>query len=218
MSDEARRRRRARRVALAVRLGGAALRMLARTWRIRVVNRAPSQALRDAGQPVILTLWHGEMLALLWHHRGEGIAVLISEHGDGEIIARVAESLGLRTVRGSTSRGASRALLGMTRVVQEGGDVAFTPDGPRGPARAFAPGALIVAQRSGAPIVTLRATARRCWRLRSWDRFMIPKPFARITITYGTPVFVDAATPREAAQLGDRFQALMAQNEMAAHG
>ncbi|HEU4642397.1 MAG TPA: lysophospholipid acyltransferase family protein [Gemmatimonadaceae bacterium] len=217
-ASDAAARRRARRVALAVRLGGVVLRLLARTWRIREVNRAPSQALRDAGRPVIFTLWHGEMLALLWHHRREGITVLISEHGDGEIIARVAESLGFRTVRGSTSRGADRALLGMSRVVQQGGDLAFTPDGPRGPARVFAPGALIVAQRSGAPIVTLAVTTRRCWRLRSWDRFMIPKPFARIAIAYGAPAPVDAPTPREAAALGAPFEALMTETARSAHG
>ncbi|HEX6535651.1 MAG TPA: lysophospholipid acyltransferase family protein [Gemmatimonadaceae bacterium] len=214
--DEARRRRKERRTALAVRVGGLVLRLLARTWRIREVNREPSQALRDAGRPVVFTLWHGEMLALLWHHRDEGISVLISEHGDGEIIARVAESLGFRTVRGSTSRGADRALLGMSRVVQRGGDLAFTPDGPRGPAHTFAPGALIVAQRSEAPVVTLAVHARRCWRLRSWDSFMIPKPFARIAIAYGVPEPVCAATPRDAVEQVPRFEALMAETARAA--
>jgi lysophospholipid acyltransferase (LPLAT)-like uncharacterized protein len=167
---------------------------------------------------VIFTLWHGEMLPLLWHHRHEGITVLISEHGDGEIIARVAESLGFRTVRGSTSRRADRALIGMSRVVESGIDVAFTPDGPRGPAESFAPGALIVAQHSGAPVVTVRVSAPRSWRMRSWDRFMIPKPFARVTIAYGDPVYVSAGSPREAAGEGSRFEALMRDTGMAARG
>jgi lysophospholipid acyltransferase (LPLAT)-like uncharacterized protein len=215
-NDEARARRRSRRIRWIVRLGGLMLRALASTWRVREVNRAPSQRLRDGKQPVVFTFWHGEMLPLLWHHRSEGITVLISEHGDGEVIARIAESLGFRTVRGSTSRGADRALLGMSRVVQQGGDLAFTPDGPRGPARTFAPGALVVAQRSGAPVVTLGVAAARCWRLRSWDRFMIPKPFARITIAYGTPVLVEAAGLREAAEQGERFAALMEETGAAA--
>jgi lysophospholipid acyltransferase (LPLAT)-like uncharacterized protein len=213
---ERRSRRKARRIRWIVRVGGFVLRVLARTWRIREVNRAPSQTLRDAGHPVVYTLWHGEMLPLLWNQRGEGITVLVSEHGDGEIIARVLESLGFRTVRGSTSRGASRALLGMGRVLEAGGDLGFTPDGPRGPAHSYAPGALIVAQRSGAPVVSLRATARRCWRLRSWDRFMIPKPFARVTITFGDPLRVEGASPRDAAEQADRFAALM-QQASAAH-
>ena len=219
MTDpDSRRRTKARRIEWVVRLGTPLLRALAATWRVREVNRGPSQRLRDSGKPVIFTLWHGEMLPLLWHHRGEGIAVLISEHGDGEIIARVAESLGFGTVRGSTSRGAGRALLGTSRTVQEGVDVAFTPDGPRGPARRFAPGALIVAQRSGAPVIPLRVSVRRCWRLGSWDGFVIPKPFARITIAYGDPQYVDAATPRDAAQQTERFGALMEETGAAARG
>jgi lysophospholipid acyltransferase (LPLAT)-like uncharacterized protein len=194
------------------------VRLLAVTWRIREVNRAPSQRLRDAGKPVVFTLWHGEMLALLWHHRNEGLTVLISEHGDGEIIARIAEALGFRTVRGSTSRGAGRALLGMSRTVQEGGDVAFTPDGPRGPACRFAPGALIVAQRTGAPVITLAVSPGRAWRLKSWDRFMIPRPFARIRIAYGDPVYLDVPSPREAAGQSARFDALMERTGAAARG
>ncbi|HET7552929.1 MAG TPA: lysophospholipid acyltransferase family protein [Gemmatimonadaceae bacterium] len=209
-------RKKERRIARIVRLGLPFLRLLASTWRIREVNRAPSQRLRDGGKPVIFTLWHGEMLALLWNHRGEGITVLISEHGDGEIIARVAEALGFRTVRGSTSRGAGRALLGMSRTVQGGGDVAFTPDGPRGPARKFAPGALIVAQRTGAPVITLAVSPSRSWRLKSWDRFVIPRPFARIRIAYGDPVYLDVPSPREAAEQVERFGDLMERTGAAA--
>jgi lysophospholipid acyltransferase (LPLAT)-like uncharacterized protein len=207
--DDRHRKKKERRIGWAVRLGLPLLRLLASTWRIRQSNRAPMQRVRDGGKPVIITIWHGELLALLWHHRHEGITVLISEHGDGEIIARVAEALGYHTVRGSTSRGAGRALLGTSRTVQAGRDAAFTPDGPRGPARTFAPGALIVAQRTGAPIIPLRAFATRSWRLRSWDRFTIPKPFARINVAYGDPAYVDAPTPRDAVLQTDRFQDLM---------
>jgi lysophospholipid acyltransferase (LPLAT)-like uncharacterized protein len=213
---DSRRRKKERRIRWTARLGIPLLRMLGATWRIREVNRGPAQGIRDSGRPTIMVLWHGELLPLLWHHRGEGIAVLISEHGDGEIVARVAEALGFATVRGSTSRGAGRALLGMIRAVQSGTDVGFTPDGPRGPARRFAPGALIVAQRTGAPVLALRVSVRRCWRLRSWDEFIIPKPFARITVAYGDPVYVEAATPREAAQQTASFDALMEKTGAAA--
>ena len=106
---------------------------------------------------MIFTLWHGELLPLLWHHRAQDIAVVISEHRDGEIIARIAESLGYATVRGSTSRGGGRALIGLMRALEEGRDGAVTPDGPRGPAHVFAPGAAIAAQRTGAPLVPIRA-------------------------------------------------------------
>jgi lysophospholipid acyltransferase (LPLAT)-like uncharacterized protein len=201
--------KKARRIGWIVRLGLPLLRLLASTWRIREVNRAPLDRLREEKKPVIFALWHGELLPLVWQHRGEGITVLISEHGDGEIIARVAEAIGYHTVRGSTSRGAERALLRTSRTVEAGGDVGFTPDGPRGPAQTFAPGALIVAQRTGAPIIALRAYARRSWRLRSWDRFTVPKPFARLTVAYGDPAYVDAPSPRDAAQQADRFHDLL---------
>jgi lysophospholipid acyltransferase (LPLAT)-like uncharacterized protein len=213
---EERARKRERRIGWIVRLGTPALRLLASSWRIREVNSAPYRRLSDGGKSAILALWHGELLALLWHFRRQRITVLISEHGDGEIVARVAHALGYETVRGSTSRGGGRALLQMTRAVQRGRVGAFTPDGPRGPARKFAPGALIVAQRSGAPVVALRVSPSRSWRLKSWDSFMIPKPFARVTISYGDPEYVNLPSPREAAEQSDRFEELMERTGAAA--
>jgi lysophospholipid acyltransferase (LPLAT)-like uncharacterized protein len=130
--------------------------------------------MRRERQPIVFALWHGDLLPLLYQHRNEGVSVLISEHRDGELIARVAESLGFRTVRGSSSRGASRALVGLTRELTSGHDVAITPDGPRGPARSFAPGALIAAQRGNGAVIAVGLAAKSAWRLRSWDRFVIP--------------------------------------------
>jgi len=157
------------------------------------------------------------MLPLLYHHRDEGVSVLISEHRDGELIARVAESLGFRTVRGSTSRGASRALVGLARELATGHDVAITPDGPRGPARSFAPGALIAAQRASAPVIGVGVSATAAWRLRTWDGFIIPKPFARVTIAYSDPVQLDAASARAATAETSRFQSLMSDVERLAN-
>jgi lysophospholipid acyltransferase (LPLAT)-like uncharacterized protein len=185
------------------------VRILARTWRVQEIHQAGGDIVRQRERPVIFCLWHSELLCHMWNFRGLGIVVLISEHGDGEIAARAAASMGYHTIRGSSSRGAERALLALVRAVEEGAHVAVTPDGPRGPAESFAPGALIAAQRSGAPIVLLRATASRCWRLRSWDRFIIPKPFARVTIVVGAPEPVQAGTARAAAAEAPRFQALM---------
>jgi lysophospholipid acyltransferase (LPLAT)-like uncharacterized protein len=191
-----------------VRLGVLLLRLLAATWRVRATGDEIVRGFRAARQPIVFTLWHGQMLPLLWHHRGQGVAVLISEHRDGEIVARVAAALGFRTVRGSTYRGADRALVGLVRELRAGRDVAVTPDGPRGPARQFAPGALVAAQRSGAPIVTVGMAASRAWRLRSWDGFMIPKPFARVVVAYGTAT-VEPGTARDAAARAVEFQRLM---------
>ena len=210
MNEFERARSRTRRIQWSVRAGLVAFRALASTWRINELNGDVIRRLRATHQPFILAFWHGRMLPLLWHHRGQGINILVSEHGDGEIIARVAEALGCRTIRGSTSRGAGRALLGLIRKAREGGEIAITPDGPRGPAESFATGALVVAQRSGVPIVTLAAGASSAWRLKSWDGFMIPKPFARVTIAYGNPERFKELSAREAAAQAPRMQTSLA--------
>jgi lysophospholipid acyltransferase (LPLAT)-like uncharacterized protein len=169
-------------------LGSGLIRVLGITWRVRYRAAAFDAAQQGRG-PVIYMSWHGQMLPMLWAHRNRGISVLISEHRDGELIARIAHSLGFRTVRGSTTRGASRSLIGMTRAIEAGIDVAITPDGPRGPAHSFAPGALYVAQRTGCRLVAVGAAAR-AWHLKSWDRFAIPVPFARVTVAYAPPLTI----------------------------
>jgi lysophospholipid acyltransferase (LPLAT)-like uncharacterized protein len=198
------------RIALAAGVGGLVVRLLARTWRYRAEGRGSLDRLRAERRPLILALWHGELLPCLWLHRGEGIVVLISTHADGEIVARLVESLGYRTVRGSTSRGGARAILDLVRELEAGHEIAVTTDGPRGPRHAFAPGALAVAQRSGAPVVCGRIRVSRAWRLRSWDRFVIPKPFARVVAAYGEPQYVRAPTARDAEAEVPRFERLMA--------
>jgi lysophospholipid acyltransferase (LPLAT)-like uncharacterized protein len=192
-----------------VRLGAAVIRLLATTWRFRVTNGAVVGAAHAQDKRLLYTPWHGELLPLLWLHRSQGIALVISEHRDGEIIARIAETLGYTTVRGSSSRGGSRALIGLIRELESGRDAAVTPDGPRGPAHVFAPGAAIAAQRTGALVLPIRAKASRAWRLKSWDRFLVPKPFAVVEVVYGTPMTVEASSPREAAEQAPRLQLVL---------
>ena len=194
-----------RKVVWSSRFGATFITAIARTWRFRSVNEEAYRAERNAGKPVVLALWHGEMLPLLYYHRNRQIAVLVSEHGDGEIIARILASFGFRLVRGSSSRGAARALIAVDRELEAGFDVGITPDGPRGPRHSVAPGALLAAHRAGVRIVPLAASASAFWQLGSWDRFMIPKPFARVTIAYGDPLPVDAPSSREA---GERTEVL----------
>ena len=196
-------------VAVASAVGAVLIRILGSTWRMSSRGREGLDAARAAGQPVVIALWHGELLPILWHHRQQGISALISTHGDGEIIARIAHALGCRTVRGSSSRGGARALLALVRELEAGHEVAVTPDGPRGPRRYFAPGALVAAMRAGVPVVAFGASVDRAWRLRTWDRFVIPKPFAGITIGYSAPTAVSATSPRETEGEGPRFQALL---------
>jgi lysophospholipid acyltransferase (LPLAT)-like uncharacterized protein len=190
-------------------LGRGFLQLLGHSWRMRVVHGERVETLRKSGRAFIFAIWHGHLLPGLWHHRNEGVTVLISEHRDGEIVARAAESLGYELIRGSTTRGGGRALISLVRELSAGHEIAITPDGPRGPAGKFAPGALVAAQRSDSFILPVAVSASRAWRLKSWDRFMIPKPFARVTIAYGVPTKVTATDSRAAADEAPRFESLM---------
>ncbi len=182
MDERALSRGRRLRLAAAAWLGALVVRGLGATWRVRLDGHLPGPG------PVVLALWHGELLPLLWGMRGRGYAPLISTHADGEVIARIVKSLGFVPIRGSSSRGGARALIEATRRLSEGVTVAFTTDGPRGPRRRSAPGAAAAAARGGVPLVPLGAAVDRAWRLRSWDRFVIPKPFARVVVRIGAPV------------------------------
>jgi lysophospholipid acyltransferase (LPLAT)-like uncharacterized protein len=183
--------------------------VLARTWRIRVRNAEGWQRLRAEKKPWVFALWHASLLPAAYHHAADGVAVLVSQHRDGELIARVLAAWGSTTVRGSTTRGGSRALLAMINELQRGVVVAVTPDGPRGPALKFQAGTLVAAQRANVPVVPLLVHADRAWRLNSWDRFTIPKFFARVTFAYGDPTMVGGSSAREAAAESDRFEAIM---------
>lgn len=196
-------------VRLLVPLGMVLVSALARTWRYATRNAEGWQRLRAEGKAFVFVLWHGNLLPLTYWHRDRDIAVLISEHRDGEIMARIVHAWGYRTLRGSTTRGGGRALLGLVRELERGSVVAVTPDGPRGPAQAFQPGALAAAQRARVPVVPIALHVDRAWRMKSWDAFIVPKPFARVTIAWGEPLFVGGATPRAAAAEVERFAAAL---------
>jgi hypothetical protein len=176
---------------------------------------------RRAGTPVIFVFWHGLMLPLVHYHRGEGAVVLVSEHADGEYITQVIRRNGFGTVRGSSTRGGTKGLKGLIRAVRAGKDLGLTPDGPRGPAGHFKPGALAVAQTTGLPVIPVAAASSSGWRFNSWDSFLVPRPFARIVLGYGEPVLVPRDTPREelealARRLGQRLDTLTAEAAAAA--
>lgn len=148
---------------------------------------------RKAGQPVIFVLWHGRLLPLSYRHRGQGIVTLVSRSADGEYLARILEHWGFVPARGSSNRGGTTALRELVRHARAGRSLAITPDGPRGPRQKLKPGVLLAAQLTGAPLVPVAAAASRGWWLGKWDRFLVPRPFARIHVLYGTPICV----PRE---------------------
>ncbi|HXE58297.1 MAG TPA: lysophospholipid acyltransferase family protein [Gemmatimonadales bacterium] len=169
------------------RVGAPLATLLARTWSIRAIGSDRWLSARATGRPLVFMCWHEALLPLLWWHRGQGIAIVVSEARDGQYLADLAARLGYRLVRGSSTRGATRALLGAVRELREGISVAFTPDGPRGPRRELKPGVVAAAQRGGGIVVPVHAEADRAWRLGSWDRFMLPKPLARVRVAYGPP-------------------------------
>jgi lysophospholipid acyltransferase (LPLAT)-like uncharacterized protein len=203
---------------VAIAAGGSLLRALASTWRYEFRNRETLLSLRRNHEPFIFSLWHGQLLPLIWLHRGEGVRLLISEHRDGEIIARVAHAIGYQTVRGSTKKGGGRALLALTRALENGEEAAVTPDGPRGPARVSQPGALVAAARASVVILPTVAHARRAWRMNSWDSFLVPQPFARVTVAYGEPLRVSANSARAAAAEAPQLDAAMRVAEEVAAG
>jgi lysophospholipid acyltransferase (LPLAT)-like uncharacterized protein len=194
-------------IAVSIQLGRALIRALGATWRFRAINDAPYRALMEKRQPFIFAVWHGDLLAPMFYHRRDGVAAMVSEHRDGEIIAQIIHGFGFDTVRGSTTRGASRALLAAIRKLEGGAVLAITPDGPRGPRHELQPGVLAAAQRARVPIVFVAEQVSRAWEFRSWDRFRLPKPFARITIAYSEPSYVDASAPDVSTEL-ERFAAL----------
>lgn len=168
------------------------------------------RALRDAGEQPILVLWHGRLLPLTYYHRNQDITALVSRSRDGEYIARLLHRWGYRTVRGSSSRGGGQALRQLVREGRSGRTLAFTPDGPRGPRQRMKPGALVAARLTGMPVVPLAAGTDRAWWIESWDRFLVPKPFAQVRVAYGEPerlppdadaAAVEAASRRVGASL-----------------
>jgi lysophospholipid acyltransferase (LPLAT)-like uncharacterized protein len=152
---------------------------------------------------------------LTYFYRDQGSVVLVSRHGDGEFIARVLTGLGYSVARGSSTRGGARAaleLLAHARKVR--GDIGITPDGPKGPPQKAQDGCVFLASRSGFPLLPLAALAERSWRLRSWDRFVIPKPFSRIAVVAGEPISVPPDVPREEmGRYRERFEAAIAEAE-----
>lgn len=166
------------------------LRLLAATWRVRWVDRAHHDAAYASGRPVIYALWHCRIFPLLYTHRHRGIVLLVSRHRDGGYLVDLGARWGYRSVRGSSGRGGDVGLLGVVRALVEGGAVAITPDGPRGPAEQVKLGFAAAAQHAAAVVLPISAIPARAWRLRSWDRFVIPKPFTAVTVRYAAPFTV----------------------------
>jgi lysophospholipid acyltransferase (LPLAT)-like uncharacterized protein len=168
-------------------LGGPMVSTLAASWRVHVAHDRHWRRLVDGGERFVFLAWHEALLPLLWQHRGQDVAIVVSEAREGRYLGDYASGLGYHLLPGSSSRGGTRALLGAVRSLRAGRPVAITPDGPRGPRREVKPGVVRAAQRERAWILPLHASAERAWRIRSWDRLMIPKPGSRLQVSYGAP-------------------------------
>lgn len=180
-------------------LGVFILKLLFSTIRLKVDDRAGLGTNSIKG-PVIICFWHNRILAITVafirrYPRSEraGVTVLTSPSRDGEILARVVGGFKMGAVRGSSSRRGSQALRELVSLIEKSGDIAITPDGPRGPRYKLGPGAISLAQLTGAKIIPMHAKFSRCVRMKTWDGFNIPLPFSTISVTVDEPISV----PRE---------------------
>ncbi len=146
--------------------------------------------LSKGGNKVIYAFWHSELLMLGYICRDLDIHVLVSQHRDGELLSRVIRLFGYGTVRGSSTRGGVRALINMIKMAARGKSLMLAPDGPRGPRHSVQPGIILLAKKSGLPIIPVAAKVSRSWKMPSWDKFVLPKPFAKVTMIYGKAINV----------------------------
>jgi len=186
---------------LASGLTGAAVLGLRATIRIRELHPERERNLKAAGLPFVYTLWHGRMVLPILAHLHEDIVTMASRSKDGEIIARWLLRNGYIPARGSTKKGGGAALQEMIDLVRAGHRAALTVDGPNGPPRVVQPGVVRLARETGAWILPLTGSSSRPWFLRSWDRYLVPKPFSRCVVAYGEPFAVEPASSDEEVTL-----------------
>lgn len=181
-------RKRAEVAAIAT-IGYPVLRALGSTWTWKVSGAEHVAAIAAKGLHPIHSFWHGRILPATLYFQRRGIVVITSENYDGEWIARIITKFGYGTARGSTSKGGPKALLQLVREVKSKG-VAFTLDGPRGPAEVAQLGAVWLAKATGNPLMPFHAEAASSWTLNSWDKTQIPKPFTTVAMAIGEPLYV----------------------------
>lgn len=172
-------------IAIVPPLAAALIRLLGSTLRYRDICDPEITPGDSRPGPAIFVFWHRSLLACAYRFRGQGIAILISRSFDGELIARTVERLGFLAIRGSSSRAGAAGLRGLERAYNQGRICAFTADGPRGPAMVAKPGAVQLAQLTVATCIgAFYVLPDRAWTLPSWDKFLIPKPFARVVVSW----------------------------------
>jgi hypothetical protein len=167
------------------------IRVLGPTLRFEVLGWQNAERVHAAGKRCIWAFWHRVIIPIVWWHRNHGVVVMNTTAFDGQWTRKVIEWLGFGTAQGSSSRGGLRGLAVMARRLEEGVDCAFTIDGPRGPRYVAKPGPVILARKSGCPILVFHIGVDRGVTFeRTWDHFLLPKPFARSVILFAPPIFV----------------------------
>jgi lysophospholipid acyltransferase (LPLAT)-like uncharacterized protein len=183
------------------------LRLLALTTQVRFVNADELFARWKRGEQLIIAFWHNRVLMMPVANRSRKLCIMNSQSRDGEIATRALARWGIRSVRGSATRGGVGAFLQLVRAYRDGCDLAVVPDGPRGPRYVVKAGVIHLARAAGAPIYPATYAATRFRQLRSWDRLIIPLPFARITYVVGEPLQVPRhATDAEVETLRQELQ------------
>jgi lysophospholipid acyltransferase (LPLAT)-like uncharacterized protein len=174
-------------LAVVPRLVWALLWIVSRTWRFEeIAAEGVTPLIFGAGAGArIFCFWHQCVLPCTVYFRRTHATILISRSFDGELITRILELFGFRAVRGSSSKGAREGLLGLAQVIESGGPAIFTADGPRGPIYRTKMGPIKLAQVTGAPIGCFHIEPEHAWAMRSWDRFLVPRPFTRIVVSWG---------------------------------
>ncbi len=171
-----------------------------RTFHVETLNEAEWKEHHAAGGRVLMCMWHQHFFTAIRDFpamRSYGPAVMISQSRDGDIVANVAEQVGWKAIRGSSSRGGAAALLGMVAHLKQHGLAANLVDGPRGPAGRVKPGLIRIAHAADAVIVPVYVTVDRAWHFNSWDRFFIPKPFSRAVLRFGEKIALEPTDDRE---------------------
>lgn len=184
-------------LAIAPRIVWAMVWILGFTWRFEIIAEEGATPLphgEGAGRE-IFCFWHQCVLPCTIYFRRTGATILISQSFDGELVTRILGLFGFRAVRGSSSRGGREGLLGLQDVIDSGKPAIFTADGPRGPIYRTKMGPIRLAEATGAPIGAFHLEPERAWTMRSWDRFLVPKPFTRIVVSWArcTHVSTDPA-------------------------
>ena len=174
--------------------------IIGHTARFKVIGYERVTELVESGKGFILAVWHGRTLLPVHYCRGMGIWAITSLSRDGELQTKIVSRFGYLTIRGSTGKGAIRAALAACKRLEQGGILAITPDGPKGPANEVQPGIIFMAQRAGCPIIPIGVGARPRRLMRAWDEYLLPLPFAKCALVFGEPLEFKKDEPIEPYQ------------------